>query len=243
MDKVEELMASRKWAKDCLRTNIALPDQIITRGKTGKVRIAMVQSNLLRKDETELKSAIEFIAHEWFGDETQVILNRNVQCKRHVDKGNIGHYLIIFLGDFTGGALSFDDGTKLEEQYKWHKIDGHIAHWNEPHEGTKYSIVLYRNGAKKTKIQQITDGRKKNKEQEQEQEANINAQWEKTVKEFLEAVACVVAPGKDCDTIVKDIMTNRMEKYVKELAEATSKITTPIKDLVESVPVPDSSSA
>ena len=33
MDKVEELLRSRKWAKDCLRVNIAQPDQIITRGK------------------------------------------------------------------------------------------------------------------------------------------------------------------------------------------------------------------
>ena len=36
MDKVLELLRSRKWAKDCLRVNIAQPDQTITRGKAGK---------------------------------------------------------------------------------------------------------------------------------------------------------------------------------------------------------------
>ena len=43
MDKVEELLRSRKWAKDCLRVNIAQPEQIITRGKSGKVKIALVK--------------------------------------------------------------------------------------------------------------------------------------------------------------------------------------------------------
>ena len=32
MDKVEELLRSRKLAKDCLRAYMAQPNQIITRG-------------------------------------------------------------------------------------------------------------------------------------------------------------------------------------------------------------------
>ncbi|MFN9907875.1 MAG: hypothetical protein ACK56F_17390, partial [bacterium] len=63
-----------------------------------------------------------------------MILNHNVQCKRHKDS-NKEHSWIIFLRDFTGSALCFDDGTRIEEQYKWRKIDGHQCQWNEPHEG------------------------------------------------------------------------------------------------------------
>ena len=78
MDKVEELLRSRRWAPDCLSVNIAQPDQIITRGASGKVKIAKVRSNLLRKNEEELREAIRIIAPEWWDDETQIILNHNV---------------------------------------------------------------------------------------------------------------------------------------------------------------------
>ena len=45
--------------------------------------------------------------------------------------------------------------TRLDEKYKWHKINGRIPHWNEPHEGTKYAIVLYKRATKDTKQQTI----------------------------------------------------------------------------------------
>ena len=48
-----------------------------------------------------------------------------------------------WLGDFTGGALVFDDWTRIDEKYKWHQIDGRQSHWNEPHEGTKYAVIVY----------------------------------------------------------------------------------------------------
>ena len=78
MDKVEELLAKRRWVKDCLRLNIAQPEQIIARGKNNKFKVALVQSNLLGKKEHELREAIRYIAPEWWDDETQVILNKNV---------------------------------------------------------------------------------------------------------------------------------------------------------------------
>jgi hypothetical protein len=64
-------------------------------------------------------------------------------CKRHRDHANKEHSWILWLGDFTGGALNFDDGTKVEGRGVWHKINGHIHHWNDPHERNKYTIVLY----------------------------------------------------------------------------------------------------
>ena len=80
MEIVEEMLMKRKWAKDCLRANIAQDDRII---KRGSVKIALVASNLLnQKKEPALTEAIQAIAPEWFGDETQTILNRNVQCKK-----------------------------------------------------------------------------------------------------------------------------------------------------------------
>ena len=56
-------------------------------------------------------------------------------CKRHKDHGNKEHSYILWLGDFTGGALNFDDGTIVEGKGVWHKISGHIHHWNDPPRG------------------------------------------------------------------------------------------------------------
>ena len=59
-----------------------------------------------------------------------------------MDRNNIGAFYILFLGDFTGGALCFSDGRRIsEDRGVWHEFDGKIQHWNEPHEGTKYSML------------------------------------------------------------------------------------------------------
>ena len=225
MDKVEELLRSRKWANDCLRVNIAQPDQIVTRGASGKFKVAKVRSNLLRKNEEELREAIKVIAPEWWDDETQVILNHNVQCKRHKDSSNMEHSWIIFMGDFTGGALCCDDGARFEEQYKWHKFDGHVYHWNEPHEGEKFSIVLYRNGAKKTKVQQIQDvlkARRSNKAVKEEPKPDTTlVKQHEAVRRLVDTVTEIAK--KDGDI---------------ELKELVSKLLDPLRELIQSIPEP-----
>ena len=61
----------------------------------------------------------------------------------------------LWLGNFTGGALLFDDGARIEETYKWHKINGQIHHWNEPHEGSTSSIIIYKGNGQKKKTDLI----------------------------------------------------------------------------------------
>ena len=46
-----------------------------------------------------------------------------------------------------GGALHFEDGTKIEAKYKWHKINGQTLHRGDTHEGTKYAVALCRSTA------------------------------------------------------------------------------------------------
>ena len=142
MDREEALLGKRRWDNRCLRSNVAQPEFVV---QVGTVKVAKIRSNVLNKEkEPELYEAIKAIAPEWWGDETHITLNKNVTCKRHRDYRNEGSSWILFLGNFTGGALVFDDGARVEGKGVWHKIDGHKYHWNEPHEGTKYSIVLYR---------------------------------------------------------------------------------------------------
>ena len=159
MDLVEQLMDTRRWEKRCLRYSIAKPEEVEWCKKT---KVAHVESNVPRKGsrhDKALTAAIREIAPEWWDDSTRLCLNRNVQCQRHKD-GNKEHSYILWLGDFTGGALVFDDGTRIEEKYKWHRIHGQTHHWNEPHESTKYSIIIYRGGDKR-KRSELTNERKK----------------------------------------------------------------------------------
>jgi len=184
MEIVEFLMARRNWRNMCLRANI-VPKEKIEMWK--KTKLALVESNALGKSERLLREAIQLIAPEWWGDETKFALNRNVQCEKHRDSGNRDHSYVLFLGDFTGGALLFEDGTRIEEKYKWHKIDGSIPHWNEPHEGTKYSIILYRSKPFVAKTN-IINKRIKERKQGDQEPTWINM-TEEIKNGFIEAVA------------------------------------------------------
>ena len=160
METIEKMLETRRWAKDCLRVNITEPDKIIQRGK---VKISLLQSEVLPKKEVALREAVRAIAPEWWDDETQVLVNKNVQCKKHIDS-NDGHSYVLWLGDYVGGELLFEDGTRLEDKYTWHKINGRIPHWNLPHEGTKYAIVLYKRACKHTKQQMMHKAIKKKRD-------------------------------------------------------------------------------
>jgi hypothetical protein len=100
---------------------------------------------------------------------------------------------VLFLGDFTGGALLFEDGTRLEEKYKWHKINGNIPHWNEPHEGTKYSIILYRSKPFVAKTHIINKRIKARKADAEQNNGDASPNWinmtDKIKDDFIEAVA------------------------------------------------------
>ena len=61
MDQLEELTSKRKWKKNCLRVNVAQPEDVVT---YGKVTVANVYSNVLNKSEKEpeLHDAIKEVA-------------------------------------------------------------------------------------------------------------------------------------------------------------------------------------
>ena len=94
------------------------------------------------KPNTPLWEAIARVAPE-NAELNAICVNKNIKCEPHVDKNNKGNSWILFLGDFSGGALCFADGRVIDVHGVWHEFDGKIQHWNEPHEGDKYSIILY----------------------------------------------------------------------------------------------------
>ena len=70
---------------------------------------------------------------------------------------------------------------------------------NEPHEGDKFSIELYRSGAKKTKTQQINEAKKKRtgKSQEEGRCETIDPNIDGLVEEFRLMVAKLLAPHRE----------------------------------------------
>ena len=121
MEKLLELMSKRKWVKHCLRLNVAQPEDI---KMSRSIKAAKIYSNVLnkREKEPELYDVIKEVAPEWWGDETQITLNKDLVCKRRNDHGYKEHSCVLWLGNFTGEALNFDDGTKVEGTGVWRKI-------------------------------------------------------------------------------------------------------------------------
>ena len=68
------------------------------------MKVAKIYSNVLnnRDKESEFYDAIKDVAPQWWGDDTQITLNKDLVCKRHKDHSNQEHSWILWLGDFTG---------------------------------------------------------------------------------------------------------------------------------------------
>ena len=59
-EQLEEMLNKRRWAKDCLRANIAQEEQIVYRGVKTNVKIAPAQGEVLPKKEVELRELIKY---------------------------------------------------------------------------------------------------------------------------------------------------------------------------------------
>ncbi len=72
-----------------------------------------------------------------------ITLNKNILCKPHKDRGNIGNSLIIGCGNYTGGNLVVDD---IEYDIKGKPLifDGsNQIHYNKDFKGDRYTVIYY----------------------------------------------------------------------------------------------------
>ena len=106
MEKLLELMSKRKWVKHCLRLDVAQPEDI---NMSGSIKAAKIYSNVLKKreKEPELYDAIKEVAPEWWGDETQITVTRNMACEPHVGKNNSPRLCTCMRGRQCGDLRSF----------------------------------------------------------------------------------------------------------------------------------------
>ena len=141
MERVLELLQTRRWRGSQLRTNVVPPEDVVYKGGRAVWIKKRIKSDTIFESDP-LWDAIAAIAPAG-AEYSHITANKNVTCHPHVDGNNSGTSHILFLGDFCGGALLFEDGTRITEAGRWHAFDGRVRHWNEPHTGDKYSIILY----------------------------------------------------------------------------------------------------
>lgn len=73
---------------------------------------------------------------------TTIQINKNVECRPHIDTNNVGPSYIIALGNFTGGELMLE-GRALNIKNRLVKFDGTKGHWTSPFQGERYSIIFF----------------------------------------------------------------------------------------------------
>ena len=87
---------------------------------------------------------------------TQVQLNKNYKCTRHIDSSNIGESILLTLGDFEGGKTIIEkEGEEIvaDSHNSPYKFNGSkYYHRTNDYTGTRYALVFFTNRKIKTQI-------------------------------------------------------------------------------------------
>lgn len=116
----------------------------------GQTNELVIAKETLRN--TALFNELHNIAESLNIDYTTIQVNRNYQTAPHKDIANSNDEdsYLFSIGDYTGGELCIEDFNgkvhSINANCKLVQFNGSLfTHWNEPHYGTKYSIVYYKN--------------------------------------------------------------------------------------------------
>ena len=146
MGELLSALRTHKWQKTQLRYNIVPPEDRETKVYKSGNKMTTIKKGVYSQS---LKSGILYeliiaLAPKRPDGDWRITINKNTQCYPHQDRGNLGTSYIMFLGDYEGGDLCFENGRIVSERDKWHEIDGSVTHWNTPiTSGIKYSIILF----------------------------------------------------------------------------------------------------
>ena len=140
MDALLGLLLKHKFKGSRRRLNIATDQPVKVSGKS-KFLVTPVMSDCVTEGLIFDACREQNLDFEF----THLAVNHNVCCTPHRDGRNRGESRILFLGDFQGGDLHFEDGTHFNETGRWFSFDPQMLHWNSPvTAGDKYSIVAYK---------------------------------------------------------------------------------------------------
>ena len=139
-------LQAHKWGKTQLRYNIVAPQDRVTKVYKSGHKMTTIKKGIHSQSlkQGPLFDLILSLAPDRPDGDWRIAMNKNIQCYPHRDRGNVGTSYILFLGDYAGGDLCFEDGTLVSDRNRWHEIDGSVLHWNTPITGgTKYSVILF----------------------------------------------------------------------------------------------------
>ena len=142
LSELEALVLEHKWWPNKRRLNITDGEVKHYGEKRKRYLVKGVLSNSVKSGRM-LELVQEMLPDAGI---TELTLNKNLECKPHRDKANTGASYVLFLGEFTGGALVLEDGTRFEQRGVWQgpMWGSAVVHWNEPiTSGEKLSVVAY----------------------------------------------------------------------------------------------------
>ena len=151
-EEILEIFKKHKWPRVCRRLNIVSPEHRQTdSNETIRKTLIECKSQSFSANNKGMRKIYEKIV-EMLPDDFErgpnlcFTINHNVTCHPHKDAGNVGPTLAMFLGDFTGGELLLETGEVFSEKGVWHRYSGSdVLHWNQPHVGEKFSIIVHNN--------------------------------------------------------------------------------------------------
>ena len=123
--------------------------------ETGKYKTKVYAENPHLKGVFKEFSQLYFPDFSW----EQIQLNKNFKCPPHKDKKNIGESVLCCFGDYTGGEtfIEKEDGTVLVDAREKPVIfnGAKYFHGVNDYEGTRYSLVFFKNYIKKNSLLEL----------------------------------------------------------------------------------------
>lgn len=127
----------------------AIPQTAVI-GRVKYIKAKKVDDSLFTKQYPEVVSYLKELATKYFPDleYSHIQINKNFQTLPHKDTNNINDSVIFSVGDFTGGELGLETEGLVDIRGKPFRFNGSkITHWTEPFEGTRYSLIYFKNNS------------------------------------------------------------------------------------------------
>lgn len=135
-------------SKDYGKAGLGKNEKIVKRRQNCDYRACMALWRIMKKMLKDIDPDYTF---------TSIQVNRNFRGKPHVDRGDHSYQYALSLGDFRGGLLVIetDDPQQLavlETKERLTKCDGRRPHWVTSYCGTRYSLIMYKNLGRRTRL-------------------------------------------------------------------------------------------
>lgn len=112
-------------------------------GLTKHRRVSELQISAYTLKYPLIYKLLDIVASYLDFDFTSIMVNRNYECKPHIDKNKYGTLNMIYgFGDYEGGELVYD-GKEYDIKNKFLIFDGKKIHSVKPFIGTRHTLTWF----------------------------------------------------------------------------------------------------